>query len=47
MEKLEKEEMKKIEAGADPITVSSIIGIAVTFLIGAFHGYFNPESCRK
>ena len=38
MKELGKEEMKKVEGGASPIVVSSIIGVVVTFLIGLFHG---------
>lgn len=47
MKRLNTEEMKKIEGGADPVVVSSIIGIVVTFLIGVFHGYSNPDVCRN
>ncbi len=47
MKELKKEEMKKVEAGASAVVVTSIIGIVITFLIGAFHGYSNPESCRN
>ncbi len=47
MKELRKEEMKKIDGGASAIAVSSIIGVVVTFLIGVFHGYSNPESCRN
>ena len=47
MKKLSDYEMKKIEGGADPVVVTSIIGVVVTFLIGLFHGYSNPESCRN
>ncbi len=47
MKKLNKEQMKKIEGGASPVVVSSIIGVVITFLIGIFHGYSNPEACRN
>ena len=47
MKRLNTEEMKKIEGGADPVAVSSIIGIVVTVLIGVFHGYSNPDVCRN
>ena len=47
MRELKKEEMRKVEGGADPITISSIVGIVFTFLVGVFHGYTNPESCRN
>ncbi len=47
MRELRNEEMKNIDGGADPVVVTSVIGVVVTFLIGVFHGYFNPESCRN
>ena len=47
MKELRKEEMKKVEGGTSPVVVSSIIGVVITFLIGVFHGYSNPESCRN
>ena len=47
MKELKKEEMKKIDGGTSSIIVSSIIGVIITFLIGVFHGYNNPESCRN
>ena len=47
MQKLKEEEMKKVVGGADPVIVTSIIGTIVTFLIGVFHGYSNPEACRN
>ena len=47
MKKLNEEEMKNVSAGADPVVVTSIIGVVITFLIGVFHGYSNPESCRN
>ena len=47
MRQLKKEEMKKIDGGADPVLVTSIVAVIVTFLIGAFRGYSNPESCRN
>ncbi len=47
MKELRREEMKKIEGGASPVVVSGIIGAVITFLIGVFHGYSNPESCRN
>lgn len=46
MKELKKTEMQNISGGADPILVSSIAGIIITFLIGAFRGYSNPEACR-
>lgn len=47
MKKLEKEEMQRVEGGADPLIVTGIIGVIVTFFIGIFHGYANPEECRN
>ena len=47
MQKLKEEEMKRVEGGADPVVVTSIIGAVITFLIGVFHGYSNPEACRN
>lgn len=47
MKELKNEEMKKVEGGASAVAVSSIIGVVITFLIGVFHGYSNPESCRN
>lgn len=47
MKRLKNEEMMKIEGGASPIVVSSIVGVVITFLIGLFHGYSNPEACRN
>lgn len=47
MKELRKEEMKRVEAGADPLVVTGIVGVVITFLIGVFHGYTNPESCRN
>ena len=47
MKELKKEEMKEVAGGASPVVVSSIIGVVITFLIGVFHGYSNPESCRN
>lgn len=47
MIELKKDEMKRVSGGANPVLVSSIIGLVITFLIGAFHGYSNPESCRN
>lgn len=47
MFELKNEEMKKVTGGADPILVTSAIGLVITFIIGVFHGYSNPESCRN
>jgi len=47
MKELKREEMKKVEGGASVTVISSIVGTVITFLIGVFHGYSNPESCRN
>lgn len=47
MRELKKEEMKSVEAGASALVISSIVGVIVTFFIGALRGYSNPESCRN
>lgn len=47
MRELKKDEMMHVEGGASTVAVTGIIGVVVTFLIGVFHGYSNPESCRN
>ena len=47
MREIRKEEMLKIEGGADPILITSIIGVMVTFIVGVLHGYANPKNCNN
>ena len=46
MKEIKKEEMIKITGGADPVLVTSIVGVVVTFVIGILHGYSNPKKCN-
>ena len=46
MREIKKEEMKKIEGGANGIFIGSIIGLIVTFVVGVLHGYSNPKICN-
>ena len=46
MRQIEKEEMLNIEGGANPILITSIIGVIITFVVGVLHGYSNPKSCN-
>ena len=46
MQKLKKEELKKIKAGASPAWIIGGIIAGVTFLAGILDGYFRPFKCR-
>ena len=47
MRQLEKEEMIRVDGGANPILVTSVVTALITFLVGAFHGYSNPKNCNN
>lgn len=47
MKKLDIKEMKSIEGGASGVLIGSIIGVIITFVIGIFDGYANPEKCNN
>ena len=46
MREINDKEMMKIEGGANPVIVSSIIGVVVTFVVGLLHGFSNPKICN-
>lgn len=46
MREIKKDEMIRIEGGADPVLVTSIVGVIVTLVIGILHGYSNPKKCN-
>ncbi len=46
MRELKKAEMIRIEGGANPLMITSIVVSIITFLVGAFHGYSNPKTCN-
>lgn len=46
MREIKKEEMMIVDGGANPIFVTSIVGVIITFVVGLFHGYANPKSCN-
>lgn len=46
MREINKKEMMRIEGGANPLFISSIIGAIVTFVVGLLHGYSNPKKCN-
>lgn len=47
MREINKEEMKKIEGGANPLIVTSIVTAIITFVVGIFYGYSNPKTCNE
>lgn len=47
MKEITKEEMCDIVGGGNPVLVISIIGAVVTFIIGVFSGYSNPNACNN
>ena len=46
MKELSKNEMKKIEGGANPILITSIITTIISFIVGIVSGYSNPKKCN-
>lgn len=46
MREIKKEEMIRVDGGANPILITSIVTAIITFFVGAFHGYSNPKSCN-
>ena len=46
MKELKKEEMKKVEGGANPFFVTSIVTAIIAFVVGIFYGYSNPKTCN-
>lgn len=46
MREIKKDEMLKIKGGADPVFITSIVGVVVTLVIGILHGYSNPKKCN-
>ncbi len=50
MKELEKEEMLKVEGGANGLLIAGIVSAAVaavvTFVTGLLHGYSNPKECN-
>lgn len=48
MRELNENELLKIDGGgANPVLVTSIIGVVVTFVVGLLHGYSNPKKCNN
>lgn len=47
MYEITKEEKLAVNGGAVNWGIVSIIGSAVTFIIGLFDGIYNPTACRK
>ena len=47
MKELKKEEMLKVEGGANGIFIASIVTTVITFVIGVFYVYSNPKTCNK
>lgn len=47
MREIKKEEMVRIEGGANPLMITSVVAAIITFLVGAFHGYSNPKTCNE
>jgi len=46
MRKIDDDEMFRVLGGADPVLVTSIVGVIVTLVIGILHGYSNPKKCN-
>lgn len=46
MQKLEKEEMLKIEGGVSPTVIVTAVTALITFIIGSLEGYANPRKCN-
>jgi len=47
MKELKKEEMIRVEGGANGIIITSVVTALITFVIGVFHGYANPKICNE
>lgn len=47
MKKLTKEEMLKVEGGADPVLITVVVSSLITFITGVLHGYANPKKCNN
>ena len=46
MEKLRKNDLKKINGGGISATVGILIGAGIVFLIGLIDGYVRPLKCN-
>lgn len=46
MTEIKKEEMLKVNGGANAILITTIIGTVITFIVGTLKGYSNPEKCN-
>lgn len=46
MKVLEVQELKQITGGGFTLSLGTLIGIGVTFLIGFFDGYVRPLACH-
>ncbi len=49
MQKITKEEMKKVDGGGgiSATTVVILITGLISFVTGIFHGYANPKKCNN
>lgn len=47
MKEIKKEEMLRVDGGANGIFITSIVTAIITFVVGIFHGYANPKLCNK
>ena len=47
MRELRKQEMLKIDGGADPILITAIVTGLITFITGILSGYSNPTKCNN
>lgn len=47
MREISKEEMMKVEGGANAILITSIVGAVITFVVGILKGYSNPQKCNN
>lgn len=47
MYEIKKEEMKKIEGGANPLIITAAITGIITFITGILQGYSNPRKCNN
>ncbi len=46
MIELRKEDMLKVNGGANAVLITTIIGTIITFIVGTLNGYSNPEKCN-
>ena len=46
MREINDKEMLRVDGGANPVLISSIVGVIVTFVVGLLHGYSNPKNCN-